>query len=185
VLLEIKDISVVVPQRKKYTLCFTETHLYARLPDSSEPVPGISYAWKDIGMCDRIPPSIRTPANAFSLQNEYSTYLCRKRPRYNITTFFSHDTPSSRRPNLPQTPLPPPSPSFSPFPPPLPNPELSQAAMPPPPPPSRTTTARSSTGSSPRACAPPQTPCPSSAQTRNSSTRRSGRRTGRTRRPCT
>ena len=50
VLLEIKDISVVVPQRKRYTLCFTEKHLYARLPDSKEPAQGISYAWKDIGM---------------------------------------------------------------------------------------------------------------------------------------
>lgn len=48
ILLEIKDISVVIPQRKKYTLCFTSTHLYARLPDSPEPVPGISFAWKDI-----------------------------------------------------------------------------------------------------------------------------------------
>ncbi|KAH6724551.1 hypothetical protein DL95DRAFT_380244 [Leptodontidium sp. 2 PMI_412] len=48
VLLEIKDISVVVPQRKKYTLCFTSTHLYARLPDSKEPAPGVSFAWSDI-----------------------------------------------------------------------------------------------------------------------------------------
>jgi len=50
VLLEIKDISVVVPQRKKYTLCFTSTHLYGRLPDSKEPAAGISFAWSDIGM---------------------------------------------------------------------------------------------------------------------------------------
>jgi hypothetical protein len=49
VLLEIKDISVVIPQRKKYTLCFTESHLYARLPTSKEPAPGISFAWSDIG----------------------------------------------------------------------------------------------------------------------------------------
>ncbi|EPE36817.1 PH [Glarea lozoyensis ATCC 20868] len=48
ILLEVKDISIVIPQRKKYTLCFTSTHLYARLPDSPEPVAGISYAWKDI-----------------------------------------------------------------------------------------------------------------------------------------
>ena len=54
VLLEIKDISVVAPQRKKYTLCFTEDHLYARLPDSNEPVQGISYAWSDIGMSNAI-----------------------------------------------------------------------------------------------------------------------------------
>lgn len=50
VLLEVKDISVVIPQRKKYTLCFTASHLYARLQDSKEPVPGISFAWSDIGM---------------------------------------------------------------------------------------------------------------------------------------
>lgn len=50
VLLEIKDISVVIPQRKKYTLCLTKDHLYARLPDSKEPVAGISFAWKDIGI---------------------------------------------------------------------------------------------------------------------------------------
>lgn len=50
VVLEVKDVSVVIPQRKKYTLCFTASHLYARLPDSKEPVPGISFAWSDIGM---------------------------------------------------------------------------------------------------------------------------------------
>lgn len=50
-LLEIKEISVVVPQRKKYSLCFTDNHLFARLPDSKEPAQGMSYAWKDI---DRI-----------------------------------------------------------------------------------------------------------------------------------
>lgn len=54
ILLEIKEVSVVVPQRKKYTLCFTSTHLYARLPDSKEPVQGISFAWKDIGMQFRV-----------------------------------------------------------------------------------------------------------------------------------
>ncbi|PBP28892.1 negative regulator of DNA transposition protein [Diplocarpon rosae] len=48
VLLEVKEISVVIPQRKKYTLCLTSQHLYARLPDSKEPVPGISFAWSDI-----------------------------------------------------------------------------------------------------------------------------------------
>ncbi|CAL3965050.1 unnamed protein product [Diplocarpon coronariae] len=48
VLLEVKEISVVIPQRKKYTLCLTSQHLYARLPDSREPVPGISIAWSEI-----------------------------------------------------------------------------------------------------------------------------------------
>lgn len=49
VLLETKDISMVIPLRKKYTLCFTATHIYARLPDSKEPVAGTSFAWADIG----------------------------------------------------------------------------------------------------------------------------------------
>ncbi|KAE8453103.1 hypothetical protein EG329_012290 [Mollisiaceae sp. DMI_Dod_QoI] len=48
VLLEVKEISVVIPQRKKYTLCLTSTHLYARLQDSKDPVAGISFAWSDI-----------------------------------------------------------------------------------------------------------------------------------------
>ncbi|KAK4107186.1 Rtt106-domain-containing protein [Canariomyces notabilis] len=48
VLLEIKDISVTAPQRKKYDLCFTKNFLYARAPGSSTPVAGIVYPWKDI-----------------------------------------------------------------------------------------------------------------------------------------
>lgn len=52
VLLQIKDISLVIPQRKKYILEFTSTHLRARLPDGKEPVP-ITYAWKDIGSSHR------------------------------------------------------------------------------------------------------------------------------------
>lgn len=50
VFLEVKDISMVIPQRKKYTMCFTASHIYARLPDSKEPVSGTSFAWADIGM---------------------------------------------------------------------------------------------------------------------------------------
>ena len=50
VLLEIKDISVTVPQRKKYNLCFTENFLYARTSASAVPVQGTVYAWRDIGM---------------------------------------------------------------------------------------------------------------------------------------
>ncbi|KAK3490070.1 hypothetical protein B0T13DRAFT_479988 [Neurospora crassa] len=48
VLLEIKDISVSVPQRKKYDLCFTKNFLYARASGSRVPVQGIVYPWKDI-----------------------------------------------------------------------------------------------------------------------------------------
>ncbi|KAI1076360.1 hypothetical protein F5B20DRAFT_322465 [Whalleya microplaca] len=48
VLLEIKDISVSIPQRKKFELCFTPKHLYARAPGTTAPIPGIIYAWKDI-----------------------------------------------------------------------------------------------------------------------------------------
>ncbi|KAI0013166.1 hypothetical protein F4779DRAFT_439197 [Xylariaceae sp. FL0662B] len=48
VLLEIKDISISIPQRKKFELCFTPKHLYARMPGTTAPVTGIIYAWKDI-----------------------------------------------------------------------------------------------------------------------------------------
>ncbi|KAM0335004.1 hypothetical protein ACHAQA_000038 [Verticillium albo-atrum] len=46
--LEIKEISVSVPQRKKFELCFTENHIYARAPGATTPAPGIAYAWRDI-----------------------------------------------------------------------------------------------------------------------------------------
>lgn len=49
VLLEIKDISVSIPQRKKFDLCFTAGHLYARAPGTKAPVPGIIFPWKSIG----------------------------------------------------------------------------------------------------------------------------------------
>ncbi|CCC09558.1 RTT106 protein [Sordaria macrospora] len=48
VLLEIKDISISVPQRKKYDLCFTKNFLYARASGSPVPVQGIVYPWKDL-----------------------------------------------------------------------------------------------------------------------------------------
>lgn len=50
-LLEVKDISLSIPQRKKYDLCFTKNYLYARASGTEVPVPGIVYAWKDIGGC--------------------------------------------------------------------------------------------------------------------------------------
>ncbi|KAG7120366.1 Histone chaperone like protein [Verticillium longisporum] len=46
--LEIKEISVSVPQRKKFELCFTDNHLYARVPGTTTPAAGIAYAWGDI-----------------------------------------------------------------------------------------------------------------------------------------
>ncbi|KAI0513097.1 hypothetical protein F5B22DRAFT_612255 [Xylaria bambusicola] len=48
VLLEIKDISVSIPQRKKFDLCFTASHLYARAPGTKAPVPNIIFPWKSI-----------------------------------------------------------------------------------------------------------------------------------------
>ncbi|OIW25569.1 Rtt106-domain-containing protein [Coniochaeta ligniaria NRRL 30616] len=57
VLLEIKDISLTVPQRKKYGLCFTKNFLYARAAGSAVPVQGIVYAWRDIehALCLPVP----------------------------------------------------------------------------------------------------------------------------------
>ncbi|KAM4066319.1 histone chaperone [Hirsutella rhossiliensis] len=48
VLLEVKEISVSAPQRKKLELCFTSNFLYARAPGTVAPIPGITYAWRDI-----------------------------------------------------------------------------------------------------------------------------------------
>ncbi|KAI1360065.1 hypothetical protein F5Y08DRAFT_318087, partial [Xylaria arbuscula] len=48
ILLEIKDISISIPQRKKFDLCFTAGHLYARAPGTKAPVPGIIFPWKSI-----------------------------------------------------------------------------------------------------------------------------------------
>ncbi len=56
VLLEVKDISVTAPQRKKYDLCFTKNFLYARASGTSAPVQGVVYPWKDIGTCLPVPP---------------------------------------------------------------------------------------------------------------------------------
>ena len=56
VLLEIKDISISVPQRKKYDLCITKNFLYAKLNGSTAPAQGIVYAWKDIGSYNPIGP---------------------------------------------------------------------------------------------------------------------------------
>ena len=49
VLLEIKDVSVSIPQRKKLDLVITQNYLYARAANTTTPVPGIVYAWHDIG----------------------------------------------------------------------------------------------------------------------------------------
>ncbi|KAK5629233.1 hypothetical protein RRF57_004948 [Xylaria bambusicola] len=48
VLLEIKDISISIPQRKKFDLCFTASHLYARAPGTKAPIPSIIFPWKSI-----------------------------------------------------------------------------------------------------------------------------------------
>lgn len=51
VALEIKEISLSSPQRKKLEVCFTANFLYARAPGTVAPIPGIAYAWRDIGTC--------------------------------------------------------------------------------------------------------------------------------------
>ncbi|KAI1800144.1 Rtt106-domain-containing protein [Daldinia bambusicola] len=55
ILLEIKDISVSIPQRKKFELCFTPKHIYARIPGATAPASGIVYAWKDIAYAFYLP----------------------------------------------------------------------------------------------------------------------------------
>lgn len=51
VLLEVKEVSVSIPQRKKYDLCFTKNYLYTKQVGTSTPVQGMVYKWTDVGMC--------------------------------------------------------------------------------------------------------------------------------------
>ncbi|KAI0901039.1 Rtt106-domain-containing protein [Annulohypoxylon nitens] len=76
ILLEIKDISVSIPQRKKFELCFTPKHLFARIPGTTAPVPNIIYAWKNIEYAFYLPVPEKSqvqhnyilfPRNSFSL----------------------------------------------------------------------------------------------------------------------
>ncbi|KAL5606900.1 hypothetical protein BROUX41_003277 [Berkeleyomyces rouxiae] len=53
--LEIKEISLSVPTRKKLDLCFTSSGLYGRAGGSSEPVPGTIFAWSDIEFAFYLP----------------------------------------------------------------------------------------------------------------------------------
>jgi hypothetical protein len=47
-LLQVKEISMVVPLRKKFTIEFTKNHIQARDPKTDELVPGTTYPWKNI-----------------------------------------------------------------------------------------------------------------------------------------
>lgn len=47
-LLQVKEISMVVPLRKKFTIEFTPNYIQARDPKTNELVPGTTYPWKDI-----------------------------------------------------------------------------------------------------------------------------------------
>ncbi|OAR00509.1 hypothetical protein LLEC1_00850, partial [Akanthomyces lecanii] len=55
VLLHVKEISVSVPQRKKFELCFTRNFLYARAPGTTVPIQGMVYAWTNIEFAFYLP----------------------------------------------------------------------------------------------------------------------------------
>lgn len=48
-MLEIKELSFSMPQRKKLDVVITQNHFYARAPGTTEPVQGACHAWRDIG----------------------------------------------------------------------------------------------------------------------------------------
>lgn len=88
VLLEIKEISVSVPQRKKFELCFTDGHIYARAPNTTAPIPAITYAWSDIGTrCCHVAQGYVL----ISCQNTPFISPYPKRTRSSTTTSFSHE----------------------------------------------------------------------------------------------
>ncbi|ROV92202.1 hypothetical protein VMCG_09298 [Cytospora schulzeri] len=49
ILLEVKEVSVSIPQRKKYDLCFTKNYLYTKQVGTTTPVQGMVYDWSQIG----------------------------------------------------------------------------------------------------------------------------------------
>lgn len=59
-LLQVKEISMVVPLRKKFTIEFTKNHIQARDPKTDDVVPGTTYSWKDIGRLLQIEFSLKT-----------------------------------------------------------------------------------------------------------------------------
>jgi hypothetical protein len=85
VLLEIKDISVSIPQRKKFDLCFTAHHIYAKAPNTTAPVPSITYAWRDFEYVFCVP----VPDKA-QVQHNYVLF-----PRGSALASLSKDTPST------------------------------------------------------------------------------------------
>ncbi|KUI61946.1 hypothetical protein VP1G_09090 [Cytospora mali] len=48
ILLEVKEVSVSIPQRKKYDLCFTKNYLYTKQVGTTTPVQGMVYDWSQI-----------------------------------------------------------------------------------------------------------------------------------------
>ncbi|KKA29665.1 hypothetical protein TD95_001346 [Thielaviopsis punctulata] len=53
--LEIKEISLSIPVRKKLDLCFTASGIYGRASGSTEPVPGSVFQWKDFEFAFYLP----------------------------------------------------------------------------------------------------------------------------------
>ncbi|KAK6824966.1 histone chaperone [Apiospora arundinis] len=89
ILLEVKDISVSIPQRKKFDLCFTAQHLYARLPNTTAPVAGMIYAWKDVEYAFYIP----VPEKA-QVQHNYIIFP----PNSYLSSLSKNSTPSETEP---------------------------------------------------------------------------------------
>ncbi|KAK6208330.1 hypothetical protein LQW54_006954 [Pestalotiopsis sp. IQ-011] len=85
VLLEIKDISVSIPQRKKFDLCLTAHHIYAKASNTTAPIPTITYAWKDFEYVFCLP----VPEKA-QVQHNYVLL-----PRGSALASLSKDSPST------------------------------------------------------------------------------------------
>ena len=66
VLLEIKEISVAAPQRKKYDICFTHSYLFAKAPGTVGPAPGLVYPWTEIGMSMSVDEVVHLPLHVQS-----------------------------------------------------------------------------------------------------------------------
>lgn len=93
ILLEVKEISVSIPQRKKYDLCFTKNYLYTKQVGTTTPVQGMVYDWSQIGACLWTFCVASNPGGKHRLtrnqQNSSSTHPFPRSNNYNLTTSSS------------------------------------------------------------------------------------------------
>ncbi|KAL1888708.1 hypothetical protein Cpir12675_006073 [Ceratocystis pirilliformis] len=92
--LEIKEISLSVPVRKKLDLCFTSSGLYGRASGSKEAVPGTVFSWSDIEFAFYLPVPEKTQVqHNYVLLPRGSSFITKATPTPDPLVFTVNATP--------------------------------------------------------------------------------------------